>query len=72
MVKGVGRENPSVSDYLARGAATSKELQRLTGLSQPAISKQINQLGDTVVRIPEGRAPLYALTRNAFGVVFFQ
>ncbi len=64
----MGRENPSVSEYLARGVATSKELQRLTGLSQPAISKQINQLGDTVVRIPGGRAPLYALTRNAFGV----
>ncbi|OED42949.1 phosphatidylinositol kinase [Chromatiales bacterium (ex Bugula neritina AB1)] len=64
----MGRENSPVTEYLARRAATSKELQRQTGLSQPAISKQIKQLGDKVVRIPGGRAPLYALTRNAFGV----
>lgn len=56
-----------VSQSLESGAQTSRQLQAATGLSQPAVSRQIQQLGDRVVKLPNGRNPKYALTRNAFG-----
>ena len=57
----------SIRDYLSRGAATSKEIQAATGLSQAAVSRQIRGMGDSIITLPSGRSPRYALTRNAFG-----
>ncbi|MEW8419065.1 MAG: type II toxin-antitoxin system HipA family toxin YjjJ [Candidatus Thiodiazotropha endolucinida] len=57
----------SIIDRLSQGPATSKELQAATGLSQPAISRQLRQMGDTIIKIPSGRSPRYAMTKNAFG-----
>jgi len=57
----------SIREYLARGPATSKEIQAETGLSQAAVSRQLRAMGDSVIRLPKGRSPSYAMTRNAFG-----
>lgn len=57
----------SVSEYLMRGSATSKEIQAETGLSQTAVSRQLRGMGDAVVKLPNMRPPKYAMTRNAFG-----
>lgn len=57
----------SITEYLRRGPATSKEIQLHTGLSQAAVSRQLKNLGDNVIRFQDGRTPSYALTRNAFG-----
>ncbi|MBU0498918.1 MAG: type II toxin-antitoxin system HipA family toxin YjjJ [Gammaproteobacteria bacterium] len=57
----------SIIDRLERGPATSRELQLATGLSQPAVSRQLRGLGRRVVRLPGGKTPRYAIARNAFG-----
>lgn len=57
----------SIGEYLMRGAATSKEIQAATGLSQTAVSRQLRGMGDAVVKLPNMRPPKYAMTRNAFG-----
>jgi hypothetical protein len=57
----------SIREYLGRGPATSKEIQAATGLSQAAVSRQLRGLGTSVIRLPGGRTPRYAVTRNAFG-----
>jgi len=57
----------TISEYLMRGSATSKEIQAETGLSQTAVSRQLRGLGDAVVTLPNMRPPKYAMTRNAFG-----
>jgi hypothetical protein len=57
----------SISEYLRHGAATSKEIQAATGLSQTAVSRQLRAMGDTVIKLQSGRSPKYAATRNAFG-----
>jgi hypothetical protein len=57
----------SISEYLLRGPATSKEIQAETGLSQTAVSRQLRGMGDAVITLPNMRPPKYALTRNAFG-----
>ncbi|XCN73810.1 MAG: type II toxin-antitoxin system HipA family toxin YjjJ [Candidatus Electrothrix aestuarii] len=56
-----------INEYLQRGPATSKEIQAATGLSQAAVSRRLRSMGDRVIRVREGRAILYAVTRNAFG-----
>ena len=56
-----------INEYLQRGPATSREIQAATGLSQAAVSRHLRGMGDRVVRVREGRAILYAVTRNAFG-----
>lgn len=56
-----------VEQSLETGNLTSKQLQSATGLSQPAISRQLQLIGNRVVKLPNGRQPKYALTRNAFG-----
>lgn len=58
----------SVREYLQRGSATSKEIQAATGLNQKAVSRQINKMGDEIVKFKQGRTVIYAVTRNAFGV----
>ena len=57
----------SIKDYLERGAATSKEIQAATGLNQSAVSRQLRDMGDSIIRLQNGRSPRYATTRNAFG-----
>jgi len=57
----------SIDECLSRGPATSRELQALTGLNQPAVSRKLRSMGDRIITIREGRVPRYALTRNAFG-----
>ncbi|MEQ1555386.1 MAG: type II toxin-antitoxin system HipA family toxin YjjJ [Gallionella sp.] len=57
----------SINDYLLRGAATSKEIQAATGLSQTAVSRQLRAMGDALVTLPNIRPPKYALLQNAFG-----
>ena len=57
----------TISEYLMRGSATSKEIQAETGLSQTAVSRQLRGMGDAVVTLPNMRPPKYAMTRNAFG-----
>lgn len=57
----------TISEYLLRGSATSKEIQAETGLSQTAVSRQLRGMGDAVVKLPNMRPPKYAMTRNAFG-----
>ncbi|MES9851531.1 MAG: type II toxin-antitoxin system HipA family toxin YjjJ [Candidatus Thiodiazotropha sp. L084R] len=57
----------SIMEHLEQGPATSKELQAATGLSQPAVSRQIRQMGNSIVKLHGGRSPRYALTKNAFG-----
>ena len=57
----------SIREYLELGPATSKEIQAATGLSQSAVARQLRNMGDTVIRLQNGRSPRYAATRNAFG-----
>ena len=57
----------TISEYLMRGSATSKEIQAETGLSQTAVSRQLRGMGDGVVTLSNMRPPKYALTRSAFG-----
>ena len=56
-----------IRGLLARGPATSKEIQAATGLSQAAVSRQLRAMGDHIIKLASGRSPKYALTKNAFG-----
>ncbi len=57
----------SLIEFLSRSPATSQEIQSATDLSQSVVSRQLNTLGNKVVRIREGRSIRYHLTQNAFG-----
>ena len=57
----------SIEEHLARGPATSKEIQAATGLGQTAVSRLIRRMGDRMVKFQKGRSPQYAMTKNAFG-----
>jgi len=57
----------SIREYLSRAPATSKEIQAATDLSQAAVSRQLRNMGDSIIRLPSGRSPKYAMTCNAFG-----
>ena len=57
----------SISEYLERGPATSKEIQAGTGLSQSSVARQLRRMDDNVIKLHNGRSPMYAITRNAFG-----
>ncbi len=57
-----------ILDYLEFNVATNQELQKITGLNAKAVSRQLHKLGGRIVKIPNGRSPKYALTKNAFGV----
>jgi hypothetical protein len=49
---------------LGRGVATSSELQREFGVSQPTLSRALPALGDKIVRIGKGRSTRYGLRRE--------
>ncbi|MBQ0841272.1 MAG: type II toxin-antitoxin system HipA family toxin YjjJ [Gammaproteobacteria bacterium] len=57
----------TISEHLERGPATSREIQAATGLSQTIVSRRLREMGDSVIKLPSGRSPRYAVTRNAFG-----
>ena len=57
----------SIREYLARGPATSKEIQVETKRSQSAVARQLREMRDSVIRLQNGRTPRYAATCNAFG-----
>lgn len=57
----------SIREYLTQGPATSREIQAATGLSQSAVARKIRSLGNSVVKLQNGRSPQYAIARNAFG-----
>lgn len=57
----------SIKEYLKQSPATSKEIQVHTGLSQTAVARHLRNLGNSVIKLQDGRTPKYALTRNAFG-----
>ena len=63
----MAKSSASVAHCLESDVLTSRQLQAATGLSQPAVSRQIGLLGDRIVKLPNGRNPKYALTRSAFG-----
>lgn len=46
---------------------TSKQLQDKTGLSQTVVARQLRELGGRIIKVSNGRPPVYALTTNAFG-----
>jgi len=57
----------SISDFLERGPATSKEIQFSTGLSQTAVARQLREMNYCIIKLKKGRSVRYAMTRNAFG-----
>ena len=57
----------TIAEYLERGPATSRQIQLNLNMNQAAVSRQLRRMEDRVVKIPNGRSPLYALTRSAFG-----
>ena len=57
----------SIRDYLARGPATSKEIQAETKRGQSYVARQIRDMGDSIIKFQNGRIPRYAATCNAFG-----
>jgi len=57
----------SIRESLARGPATSKEIQAATNLCQTAVSRQLRGMGDSVKKLRSGRSLRYVMTCNAFG-----
>ncbi len=57
----------SVRDFLENGPATSKEIQVGTNLSQRAVSRQIQNMDSSAIKIKRGRTYYYMVTCNAFG-----
>jgi hypothetical protein len=58
----------SIQEYLKRGPSTSKEIQAETGLSQTAVSRQLRERKDRIIKLRRGRSIAYVMTRSAFGV----
>ena len=57
----------SISEFLERGPATSKEIQFSTGLSQTSVARQLREMSYCIIKLKKGRSVRYAMTRNAFG-----
>ena len=58
----------SIAKVLARGVATSAEIQRALGLSQPSVSRALAAMGDAIVRIGQRRAARYGLPLDTPGI----
>lgn len=58
----------SIAEVLARGVATSPEIQRALGLSQPSVSRALASMGDAIVRIGQRRAARYGLPLDISGI----
>lgn len=57
----------SLVEFLEQGAATSRQIQVATGMSQAAVSRQLRKMGRNVVVTRSGRTPKYIMTKDAFG-----
>lgn len=57
-----------VSALVARGLATSAELQALTGKSQPTLSRALRTLGGQVIAIGHGKAARYGIAQTIRGM----
>lgn len=57
----------SIEQILARGPASSSEIQAATGISQAGVSRWLRSMGSRIIRVKVGRSPQYMMTRNAFG-----
>jgi HipA-like C-terminal domain len=57
-----------LGELARRGPSTSPDLQRLTGKSQPTISRAITQLGSRVVTLGHGRRTRYAIPQQINGL----
>ncbi len=57
----------SIREFLGKGPATSKEIQVRTGLSQPTVARNLQAMGNSLIKLPDGRSLRYAVTCNAFG-----
>jgi hypothetical protein len=55
-------------DYLHFNIATSAQISKALNLNAMAVSRKLRKLGAQIVKIPNGRSPLYALRKNAFGI----
>ncbi len=53
-------------DYLSHNIATSTQISKVLNISAMSVSRAMRKLGNKVVKIPNGRSPLYALTSSAF------
>jgi hypothetical protein len=58
----------SIAEVLARGVATSAEIQRALDLSQPSVSRALAAMGDAIVRIGQRRAARYGLPLDIPGI----
>ena len=57
----------SIQQCLHAEPLTSKQLQDKTGVSQTVVARQLRELGNRIIKVSNGRPPIYALTTNAFG-----
>ena len=57
-----------VAALAARGPSTSAQLQRLTGKSQPTLSRALRALGSQVVTLGQGKATRYAIPKAVRGL----
>jgi hypothetical protein len=56
-----------VKEYLEFNIATSKEICDYCNLTSRQALLQLKKLGSSIIKIPNGKSPKYALTTNAFG-----
>jgi HipA-like C-terminal domain len=56
-----------IEEVLRRGPATSKDIQRATGMNQATVSRRIRAMGDRLLQVKIGRSPHYMLSCGAFG-----
>ncbi len=58
---------PTVEQCLHIEPLTSKQLQDKTRLSQTVVARRLRELGNRIIKVSNGRPPVYALTTHAFG-----
>lgn len=56
-----------IKECLTNQIATNKQLQMASGLTDRQVLRELKKLGESVVKIPSGKSPRYALAVNAFG-----
>ena len=61
-------ETTVVAVLAARGPSSSAQLQRLTGKSQPTLSRALRALGAQVVTLGQGKATRYAIPKSVRGL----
>ena len=56
-----------IKEYLESNIATSKEIQQHCNLTARQVGLRLKKLGNSIIKIANGKSPKYALTVNAFG-----